>query len=444
MKKAVLILFFLLAVGFHYQGFSQSVSRSQFVADQASLVSEFDVGGLKVILKRRPQSATVAGGLFIRGGARNIDAKNAGIERLMLASAIEAGKNFSRETVRRELSRLGSTIGSGVNYDYSVASLATTRQDFDRAFDIFSDVLLSPLFDTKDVERNRELILASLRENSAVPEAAIDSMSDKIIYAGHPYANNPDGTPATIGSFTVADLRAYHKKIMEKSRLLLVFVGDLNPEDLKRKVEQTFGKLPRGQYTEEPIPPLNFSAPGLDVSARTLPTNYVKGIFAAPSLKDPDYYAMRVAIAILQTLVYQEVRGRLQLSYAPDAEMENFAANTANISVSTVDPNRAVQAMLEQIRFLQFRTLRDEVIDEIAAFFLTRYYMGQETSAAQAAELARYELLGGGWRKSFEFIDRVRAVRPDDIRNSAVKYMRNIRFVYIGDPSMIDRKVFLH
>ncbi|MBL2004043.1 insulinase family protein, partial [Klebsiella pneumoniae] len=77
-----------------------------------------------------------------------------------------------RETVRRELSRLGSTIGSGVNYDYSVASLATTRQDFDRAFDIFSDVLLSPLFDTKDVERNRELILASLRENSAVPEAA--------------------------------------------------------------------------------------------------------------------------------------------------------------------------------------------------------------------------------------------------------------------------------
>lgn len=443
MKKAVLILFFLLAVGFHYQGFSQSVSRSQFVADQASLVSEFDVGGLKVILKRRPQSATVAGGLFIRGGARNIDAKNAGIERLMLASAIEAGKNFSRETVRRELSRLGSTIGSGVNYDYSVASLATTRQDFDRAFDIFSDVLLSPLFDTKDVARNRELILASLRENSAVPEAAIDSMSDKIIYAGHPYANNPDGTPATIGSFTVADLRAYHKKIMEKSRLLLVFVGDLNPEDLKRKVEQTFGKLPRGQYTEEPIPPLNFSAPGLDVSARTLPTNYVKGIFAAPSLKDPDYYAMRVAIAILQTLVYQEVRGRLQLSYAPDAEMENFAANTANISVSTVDPNRAVQAMLEQIRFLQFRTLRDEVIDEIAAFFLTRYYMGQETSAAQAAELARYELLGGGWRKSFEFIDRVRAVRPDDIRNSAVKYMRNIRFVYIGDPSMIDRKVFL-
>lgn len=441
MKKAFLTSFIAIIVFVSF-GFGQTVSRSKFVADQVALVSEFDVGGLKVILKRRPQSATVAGGLFIRGGARNIDDKNAGIERLMLASAIEAGKNLPRETVRRELSKIGSAIGSGVNYDYSVASLATTRQDFDRAFDIFAGVLLSPAFDPKDVERNRELILASLRESAALPESAIDTMADRIIYSGHPYANNPDGIPATIASISVADLRAYHKKIMEKSRLLLVFVGDLDAEQLKQKVSETFGTLPRGNYSESDIPKIDFSKPTLDVSARSLPTNYIKGVFAAPSLKDPDYYAMRVAMSILQTLVYQEVRGRLQLSYAPDAEMENYAANTANISVSTVDPNRAVSAMLEQIRFLQEQTIRDSAIDEIASFFLTRYYMGQETSAAQAAELARYELLGGGWRQSFEFIDRVRAVRPADVRGAAVKYMRNIRFVYIGDPSVIDRKSF--
>lgn len=441
MKKAFLTSFIAIIVFVSF-GFGQTVSRSKFVADQAALVSEFDVGGLKVILKRRPQSATVAGGLFIRGGARNIDEKNAGIERLMLASAIEAGKNLPRETVRRELSKIGSAIVSGVNYDYSAASLATTRQDFDRAFDIFAGVLLSPAFDPKDVERNRELILASLRESAALPESAIDTMADRIIYSGHPYANNPDGTPATIASISVADLRAYHKKIMEKSRLLLVFVGDLDAEQLKQKVSQTFGTLPRGNYSESDIPKIDFSKPTLDVSARSLPTNYIKGVFAAPSLKDPDYYAMRVAMSILQTLVYQEVRGRLQLSYAPDAEMENYAANTANISVSTVDPNRAVSAMLEQIRFLQEQTIRDSAIDEIASFFLTRYYMGQETSAAQAAELARYELLGGGWRQSFEFIDRVRAVRPADVRSAAAKYMRNIRFVYIGDPSIIDRRSF--
>ncbi|HSD45318.1 MAG TPA: hypothetical protein VLB87_01800, partial [Pyrinomonadaceae bacterium] len=49
------------------------------VAKQAALVSEFDVNGLKVLLKRREGSLTVAAGLFIRGGSANINAQNAGI-----------------------------------------------------------------------------------------------------------------------------------------------------------------------------------------------------------------------------------------------------------------------------------------------------------------------------------------------------------------------------
>src|SRR5262245_49009026 len=66
------------------------------VAKQAALVSEFEVDGLKVLLKRREGSLTVAAGLFLRGGASNITAQNAGIEALMLSAATEASVNFPR------------------------------------------------------------------------------------------------------------------------------------------------------------------------------------------------------------------------------------------------------------------------------------------------------------------------------------------------------------
>src|ERR1041384_2062713 len=82
------------------------------VAKQAALVSEFEVNGLKVLLKRREGSLTVAAGLFIRGGASNINAENAGIETLMLNAATEASANFPREKMRSELSRMGTVIGS--------------------------------------------------------------------------------------------------------------------------------------------------------------------------------------------------------------------------------------------------------------------------------------------------------------------------------------------
>jgi zinc protease len=230
---------------------------------------------------------------------------------------------------------------------------------------------------------------------------------------------------------------------MQTSRLLFVFVGDLDPDQLKTRIAATFGKLPRGDYKDRPLPALDFSKGTLNITQRPLPTNYIEGVFAAPALRDPDYYAMRVATSILHALVNQEVRVRRQLSYAPGAEMDNNAANTANITVSTTDANQAVSVMLDQIKFLQTRTLNKEIIDEIAAFFLTKYYLGQETSAAQVGELAKYELIGGGWRNSLQFLKGVRAVTPDEVREVSNKYMKNIRFAVVGNERGLDKSVFV-
>src|SRR4030095_410396 len=74
------------------------------VAKQAAVVTEFDVNGLKVLLKRREGSLTVAAGLFFRGGAANTNAGNAGIEQLMLNASTAASTGFPREKMRSELS----------------------------------------------------------------------------------------------------------------------------------------------------------------------------------------------------------------------------------------------------------------------------------------------------------------------------------------------------
>src|SRR5213592_2918012 len=85
------------------------------IARQAALVSEFDVNGLKILVKRREGSQTVAAGLFIRGGSENIGASNAGIEELMLNVATEASVGFPRDQMRKEMSRMGTVISESVN-----------------------------------------------------------------------------------------------------------------------------------------------------------------------------------------------------------------------------------------------------------------------------------------------------------------------------------------
>lgn len=425
-----------------YSGLAQT-GKIENIAAQAAQVTEFDVNGLKVLVKRRASAPTVAAGLFLRGGVRNIDAKTAGIENLMLSVAVEGGKKYPRQELRRELARTGSSISAAANQDYSAVSLASTRQNFDHLWDIFTDLVLNPTFVPEDVTRIKEQVLTGLRESETSPDQALETLQDHVIYAGHPYANDATGTLTTVGSFTPADLAAYHKKMMETSRLLLVVVGDIDPNDLKARVAATLGKLPRGTYKETPLPALDFSKPSLDITSRAIPTNYIQGVFSAPALTSPDYYPMRVAMTILQELVYQEVRVKRNLSYAPSADMNTFATNTANIYVTAVDANQAVSVMLDQINDLRTDLIQNDRISGMAGQFLTNYYLHQETNAAQAGELARYELLGGGWRNSFEFLNKIREVKPEDVRTVSNKYMKNLRFVVIGNPTAISKAIFV-
>jgi predicted Zn-dependent peptidase len=151
---------------------------------------------------------------------------------------------------------------------------------------------------------------------------------------------------------------------------------------------------------------------------------------------------MQIASSILRDRVFEEVRVKRNLSYAPSAFLGSQGANVGGIYVTAVDANQAVRVMLDEIKRLQTQPIDNRDITGVVSQYLTTYYMGQETNAAQAASLAEYELIGGGWRHSFDMLTHLRAVSPADVQRVAQKYMRNIRFVVLGDPARIDKAVF--
>lgn len=406
-------------------------------------ISAFEINGLKVIFKRRTTSPTIAAGMFVRGGVRNATSSTSGLENLTLSAAMEGSKTYPVAALRKEMARTGSSVGAAAGIDFGVMSLSSTTENFLRSWAVFTDLINNPEFSNESIERTRNGILAGLRDRNSSPDSALDSLEEKVVYAGHPYSSDPTGTIESVSKFTPADLRAYHRSILETSRLLLVIVGDSDEKTIRQLVTSSFGGMSRGNYKEMPLPRLTFDAPSLDVSSRTLSTNYIKGIFQAPSLSDPDYYAMRVAIAILQSRVYQEVRIARNLSYAPNAEMGERAANSANIYVTAVDANQSVRVMLNEISKMRKAVIEPDEFEGVSGYFLTMHYLDQETNAAQANELARYELIGGGWQNSTKFITGIMNVTPEAVWEASIKYMKNIRFVVVGDPAAIDRSIFV-
>src|SRR5919112_3922602 len=163
---ALALTFFLLTAPAYAQTLTATPAPtpapSKEAADTLRLVTEFEVNGLTVLVKRREGSSSVVAGLFLRGRARNVTAENAGVEALMLDVATEASQKFPLVVMRRELARTGTGLSYGINYDYSVLSLASTRRHFDRSWDIFVDSSLNPSFRPEDFERVKSRILVGL------------------------------------------------------------------------------------------------------------------------------------------------------------------------------------------------------------------------------------------------------------------------------------------
>ncbi len=413
-------------------------------AQTAEATSEFvTANGLKVIHQRVQGNEVIAVRLYFKGGSRNITAQNAGIETVMLEVAQNGTRGIPKGQVNRELAAMGTIIESAGVYDYSLVAMRCVRQHFDRSWQILAEVLLNPLFEEKELELVRNQLLNALRQENDDPESVVSAASSRMLFAKHPYNNRPSGSLESVAQLTSADLKKYHAAHLFASRMLVVVVGDVTLEDVKRKTEASFGRIARGEYKPEPIPSFDQAAmPEFELSERRLLTTYVRGTFAAPPLDSPDYAAMAIALNILQQLFFQEVRVKRNLSYGADATLLTQGANSGFISVTTAKPNEALQVMFDQIDFLQRQSLPSEGLRTIVSGYLTNFYLKLETNDAQAARLGEYELLGGGWQRSLTWIDQVRRVASEDIQRVARTYLKSFHFAVAGEAGQFNRSLF--
>lgn len=74
--------------------------------------------------------------------------------------------------------------------------------------------------------------------------------------------------------------------------------------------------------------------------------------------------------------------------------------------------------------------------------FIVDYFAENMTDEAQADFLARAQLYHGDFRRASHAMDDLRQVSADDQRESAKRYFRDIRFVYLGDTTHVQRSDF--
>ncbi|HEV8364840.1 MAG TPA: pitrilysin family protein [Gemmatimonadaceae bacterium] len=400
----------------------------------------FDVSGVRVIQRVDTTSEIVVANLYLLGGTRQVSAQTAGIETLLLEATGWGTRTYPRAKLRRQMARLGTSIAIDAEEDWTSIGIRATRTTFDSTWSVLASRVMEPTLDSADVELVRAQLLSSVAQRRDDPDALLEFLADSFAFADHPYAQSPVGTELSLSRISIADLRQYHREQFVKSRMLLVIVGNTRRPSIERLVRQTLARLPAGEYRWALPDTLPRRQSAVRVVNRALPTNYVLGYYRGPRAGTKEYRALRVASAVLTGQLFSEIRSRRNLTYAVDAPFLERAMGAGGLYVTTVNPERTLDLMRQELMTLRTSRVSNEGLARLVQQFITEYFLNNETAAAQADFLARAELNGGDYRTAQSFAEDLRRLTPEDVQSAAERYMRDIRFVYLGDSSKVPRR----
>jgi Predicted Zn-dependent peptidases len=405
----------------------------------STLTTSFNVSGVQVILRKNTANNVVTVNLYLLGGARQIVLETAGIEPFLLEVSDRGTVRYPRAMLRRKMSALGSEIVTAPSDDWTMFGIRATTEVLDSTWAIFASRLMEPTLDPADIALLRTQFLSGVRQRRDDPDALAEFLADSIAFTGHPYGIPVTGTESSISAINAKALRAYHDNQIVKSRMLLVVVGNVDRPHIEKLVRESLAHLPDGNYKWTSPPRLPENPAAVVIEPRVLPTNYLIGYYSGPLANTDDYQALRIATSVLTGRLFAEIRTRQNLTYDVHAPFVDRAASAGGLYISTASPDTTLKLMRAALTELQEGLLDRDGLERLEQQFLTEYFLDNETNGAQSDFLARSQLYRGDYHEADKFVDELRSVTPEAVRRVARKYMRGIRFAYVGDPTKLKR-----
>lgn len=412
-------------------------------AAQKQAPYELNVNGVKVIVQPSGNDIVVVQ-TAIKGGVQNYPAAKAGIENLTITALTECGTlKDDKNSFKNKLDKVSAQIYGNSGMDYASFTMNCIRSDFDQVWPLYSDALLTPRFDAKEFTRIKQDAINAVRANESNPDNAINKMARQTAFAGKNYAKDPEGTVATLGLLTVADIKKHWQSIFNRNRMVIVIVGDLDKAVVEKNVRAFLARVPAGapfvQKKEPYVPAANSFKP----QQRENATNYIQGVTAGPQPGTPDFNAFVLAMQIFSSRHFVEVRSKNGLSYAPGAWFSGGNSSYANFFVTTTEPDKYVAVARQLIDKVKKEGFTPEELKNEKTSYVTSFYYRQETNAAQAGSFIANEVVHGNWKRALTIKDDMNKVTLDDLNRVFKTYINNITWSYQGDPKKVTPALFI-
>lgn len=346
------------------------------------------------------------------------------------------------DSLDQTLEEIAASVETGIGSTSGSASLSCLKENFDEVLEIFADVMMNPAFPDDKIDLAKVQGRTAISRRNDSPGSIVGREFSKLIYGPEsPYARHTEY--ATIDAITRDDLSEFHKAYLHPDRILLAVWGDIDPADVRAKVEKAFSGWERSDGSPPPPPPEPTRADSPRVNyihkSDINQTNIRIGHLGIKR-DDPDYYSVVVMNDILgggfSSRLFENVRSKKGLAYsvgsfyrAPFDRRGLFALYCQTKSETTMG---AINEIIDQAKRIRSEEVSDDELQRSKDGILNSFVFNFDSSAEIIGRRMDYEFYGYPADLLEQYRAGIAAVTKIDVLQAAKKHLHPDSFTLLA------------
>lgn len=398
--------------------------------------------GIPVLVREDHRLPFVYICIGLRGGLLAESEEQSGFVQLMSDLLTRGTKTRSSQEIAATAERLGASLGAFAGRNSFGLQAQCLRRDLPTLLELAADCLLNPSFPEDELEKQRQIQLAAIREQYERPFFVAEQALREMLFPNHPYRWTPAGNESSVRAAQRKDLAELHRRLVTSRNTAIAIFGDTTREEALALAERHFGHVP-----DLPAPDLAVEEPHPTLPARSKrrePREQAIVLVGYPGVRvdDPRVEALNVidtALSGLSSDLSAAVREQRGLAYYVGTyHTPGLAPGFFVVYAGTREDaaDEVLSLMESELRRVAEKGLREDELNRAREQRVAAHQMDLQNNAHLAQTCALNELYGLGYDYVFQTESRLRALTAEQVRAAAASlFMPDRRAISIVLPA---------
>ncbi len=372
--------------------------------------------GLRVIGERIPHCRSVSVGLWVGAGSQYEKGDEAGISHFLEHMVFKGTKKRSARAIAEEMDAVGGQLNAFTSKECTCFYAKTVDEHMPLAMDVVCDLVTGPIFDEKELEKEKGVVLEEISMSEDTPEDLVHELLMLAHYGDQPVARPILGSAERISSYTRQDLLKYWQGMYRPQNAVLSIAGNYDWAEVQALIDRHLGAWkPDGlrSFGCE----VNEFAPTIITKEKEIEQAHICLGFPGLRIGDEEGYALSLFNSIyggaMSSRLFQKIREESGMAYTVYS-YPNAYTDSGMLSVyAATNPDTAVsvhQQILEETARIAEGGLTDAEFKMAREQLKAGFILGSESTSARMQSNGRRLLLLNETRTETEVIDRINAI----------------------------------